>query len=191
MKRILCYGDSNTRGSLGDGRRMDDAKQWPNVLQVILDDGYRVVQEGLGGRVAGELDERAYMNGRVSFEVMYRSAAPVDLVVIALGTNDLKSKYGRTAKDIADDLLWYGDAIQQYGDVAEDKSTKMLYVCPENHPDSEPGIWAELVKIMKQFDEPVLDLGKLETGPDGLHYSENAHAEVANKVKTKIEEMSL
>lgn len=191
MKRILCYGDSNTRGSVGGGRRMDDAKQWPVALQKLLGDQYRVIQKGLGGRVAGDLDPRTYMNGRPSFEVIYRSAAPVELVIIVLGTNDLKAKYQRTAQDIANDLLWYDQTIKQLSEVSEDVDTKILYILPENHPDAEGGKWAELIAIMKQFKLPILDLGDPPKGPDNLHFSEEAHAEIASKVKQKIEEMKL
>ncbi len=191
MKRILCYGDSNTRGSIGDGRRMEDKKQWPNVLQKMLGDSYRIIQEGLGGRVAGELDERIYMNGRPSFEVIYRSTSPVDLVIIALGTNDLKAKYGRSAQDIANDLLWYEQAIRDLQDIEGGRPSKILYVIPENHSQSEPGIWAELADIMKHFDASVVDLGDLERGLDGLHFSEAAHAQVAHKLKDKLKEMGV
>jgi len=192
MKRILCYGDSNTRGSLGSGRRMEDAKQWPNVLQQLLGDEYRVVQEGLSGRVAGGFErQKPVYNGRRSFEVAYRSAAPVDLVIVALGTNDLKADYGRSAQNIADDLRWYADAIQRFQDVAEGKDTKVLYICPENHPQSQPGVWTELIRIMQLFPEFVLDLGELQKGPDGLHYSEAAHAQVAHNLKEMITEIQV
>ncbi|HEY4161310.1 MAG TPA: GDSL-type esterase/lipase family protein [Candidatus Saccharimonadales bacterium] len=191
MKRILCYGDSNTRGSIGNGRRMDDEKQWPNILQALLGDRYRAVQEGLGGRVAGELDDRSYLNGRTSFEVIYRSAAPVDLVVTALGTNDLKMRYRRTAQALADDLLWYAQAVEKLRDVEGGRMSRILYIAPENHPQAEPGVWAGLIEIMRQFDAPVLELGKLGKGPDGLHFSEPAHAQVAHTLEGKIKEMQL
>jgi lysophospholipase L1-like esterase len=188
MKRILCYGDSNTRGSIGNGQRMDDVKQWPNILQRLLGDQYWIVQEGLGGRVAGELDERPYINSHTSFEVAYRSAWPVDLVIIALGTNDLKAKYHRSALDIADNLLWYQQEITRLEADAE-RTVHVLYVYPENHPQAEIGVWAELIKLMDQFDAPVINLGNVAKGPDGLHFSEAGHETVARKLKDKAEEM--
>jgi lysophospholipase L1-like esterase len=187
MKRILCYGDSNTRGSIGNGQRMSDAAQWPNVLGQLLGDQYWVVQEGLGGRVAGEFDDRLYMNGRTSFEVAYRSAWPVDLVIIALGTNDLKAKYGRSAQAIADDLLWYAQEVKRL-EADSGKDVKILYVYPENHPQAEAGRWAELIQIMDQFSLPAVNLGDLPKGPDGLHFSEAGHALVAQKLNDKVME---
>lgn len=191
MIRILCYGDSNTRGSIGNGKRMDDEKQWPNVLQALLGGRYRIVQEGLGGRVAGELDERMYMNGRSSFETIYRSASPVDLVIVALGTNDLKARYRRMAQDIADDLLWYGQAVKGLRDIEGGRDSKLLYIAPEDHPEASPGTWSELVEIMRHFDASVLELDDLEKGPDGLHFSESAHAQIASKVRDKLKEIGL
>jgi len=188
MKRILCYGDSNTRGSIGNGQRLDDMKQWPNILQRLLGDQYWIVQEGLGGRVAGALDERVYMNGLTSFEVAYRSAWPVDLVIIALGTNDLKAKYDRDAQDIADDLRTYEQEIKRL-ETVQDKNVKILYMYPENHPQAKAGSWAELTKLMGQFNLPVINLGEVLKGPDGLHFSEAGHEMVARKLKDKVEEM--
>jgi lysophospholipase L1-like esterase len=189
MKRILCYGDSNTHGSTGEGQRLDDRKQWSNVLWDVLGDDYWVIQEGLGGRVAGELDERAYMNGRPSFEVVYRSAWPVDAVIIALGTNDLKAKYDRTADDIANDLLWYKQEIDRLA--LTGKQVQVLYVCPENHPQAQPGVHAGLVRNMKRFDVSVIDLGDIPRGPDNLHFSEAGHAIVAQKIHAKLKEMNI
>ncbi|HMH70232.1 MAG TPA: hypothetical protein VK502_02440, partial [Candidatus Saccharimonadales bacterium] len=98
MKRLLCYGDSNTWGQaqhqVGMSKRIASDRQWPQILQHLLFNECLIIQEGLGGRVAGDFDtEKSYYNGKTSYEVVLRSAAPVDLVIIALGTNDLKVRY--------------------------------------------------------------------------------------------------
>ena len=51
MRNILCYGDSNTFGTdpVHGGRHPREAR-WTGVLQELLGDGYRVIEEGLGGR---------------------------------------------------------------------------------------------------------------------------------------------
>ena len=54
MKKILIYGDSNTWGdNFFLGKRIDDDKQWANILQKKLGSEYKVIQEGLPGRIAG------------------------------------------------------------------------------------------------------------------------------------------
>ena len=113
------------------------------------------------------------------------------MAIIALGTNDLKAKYRRTARDIADDLLWYGQITAELQDIEGGRPSQVLYIAPENHPEAEQGVWAELVEIMQCFDVPMLELGDLGKGPDGLHFSESAHTRVAHMVKDKIEEIKL
>ena len=113
MKKILIYGDSNTWGdNFFLGRRIDDDKQWANILQRKLGSEYKVIQEGLPGRIAGNFDiEEPYKNGKDSFLSIYKSQAPIDILIIALGSNDLQIKYNKDYKDIIKDLLWYKEAL--------------------------------------------------------------------------------
>ena len=51
MKRILCFGDSNTWGyDPATQDRFDRATRWPGVLREQLGTGYEVIEEGLNGR---------------------------------------------------------------------------------------------------------------------------------------------
>jgi len=194
-KRVLCYGDSNTWGQTASRTRLDEAKQWPNILWRALGEDYWVIQEGLSGRVAGNYETTLALNGQPVFEATYYIASPVDLVIVALGTNDFKKKYGRSARDIANDLLWYKQAIQDYAELSEGRNTQLLYLCPADFTPTEgyfeviDGVREELVEIMRSFDAPILELNDLEMSSDGIHYSEAAHQEVARRVKEKIEEM--
>ncbi len=52
MKTIVCYGDSNMRGY--DPVSQDQLPitlRWTGVLAQELGTGYRVIEEGLGGRM--------------------------------------------------------------------------------------------------------------------------------------------
>ena len=100
MKKILIYGDSNTWGdNFFLGKRIDDDKQWANILQKKLESEYKVIQEGLPGRIAGNFDiEEPYKNGKDSFLSIYKSHAPIDILIIALGSNDLQIKYNKDYK---------------------------------------------------------------------------------------------
>lgn len=197
MKRILCYGDSNTWGASSQGIRLEDSKQWPNILQGRLGGDYHIIQEGLGGRVAGTVESKVLRyNGRNSFEVIYRSASPVDLVIIALGTNDLKLRYHLSASQIAEDLLWYQGAIQNFG-FSEDKNTQVLYICPSNFSldegdfeDRQP-LRSDLIARMREFNAPILEFNDLEMSSDGLHYADSAHLEVATGIGQKLQEMNI
>ena len=100
---IVCYGDSNTHGAhpVTGGRWPRDVR-WPGVLAADVADLADVVEEGLSGRTT--LWDDPFMDGRNGQPYLLpclRSHAPVDLVVLMLGTNDLKTIFGRQAHEIA------------------------------------------------------------------------------------------
>ena len=60
------------------------------------------------GRVAGEFrTDKPHKNGKATFAKSLSDAGPLDLIIVALGTNDLQQRFERTASDIIDDLLSY------------------------------------------------------------------------------------
>lgn len=103
-RTVLCYGDSNTWGADPEtGGRLPHSERWTGVLAAALGEGFRVVEEGLPGRTTVFDDpviERR--NGRDFLLTCLESHAPVDLVAIMLGTNDLKARFGLSASDIAE-----------------------------------------------------------------------------------------
>lgn len=109
MKTILCYGDSNTWGydpaaSAGSPyaiRHPHDVR-WTGILARELGEGHRVIEEGMNGRTT-VLDDPVILhrNGRTHLPACLESHKPVDLVVLMLGTNDLKVMYNLPAGEIA------------------------------------------------------------------------------------------
>ncbi|GAA0076482.1 SGNH/GDSL hydrolase family protein [Clostridium sp. CTA-5] len=104
MKHILCYGDSNTYGFNPENNgRYDYDKRWTGVMQNILGNKYRVIEEGLNSRTT-VLDDPYYddiKNGKTYFPACIKSHYPLDLIIIMLGTNDLKEKFHVPACDVA------------------------------------------------------------------------------------------
>lgn len=103
MKNILCFGDSNTYGhNPANKERYDYDVRWTGVLQNILGKDYRIIEEGLGGRTTLFDDNIVpYRNSRNYIEPCIHSHRPLDLIVVCLGTNDLKSRFNTGASDIA------------------------------------------------------------------------------------------
>ncbi|MFT4929295.1 MAG: lysophospholipase L1-like esterase [Phenylobacterium sp.] len=103
MKNILCFGDSNTWGyAPGTGYRYPFDQRWTGVLQQALIGDTRIIEEGLNGRTTLHDDEhRDFKNGLALLPVFLQSHAPLDLVIIMLGTNDLKTFFDLSAEQIA------------------------------------------------------------------------------------------
>ncbi|MBB3964503.1 MULTISPECIES: SGNH/GDSL hydrolase family protein [Rhizobium] len=93
-KTVLCYGDSLTWGydaaSVG---RHDYKDRWPSALQVALGNEVRVIAEGLNGRTTAFDDHLADCdrNGARVLPTILQTHAPLDLVILLLGTNDMKN----------------------------------------------------------------------------------------------------
>lgn len=92
MKRILCYGDSNTWGHIPcAGTRYPEDVRWTGVVSRLLGEDYAIIEEGLNGRTTTFDDYYVeYRNGRKGLGYALCAHAPIDLMVVSLGTNDLK-----------------------------------------------------------------------------------------------------
>lgn len=105
-RNILCYGDSNTYGQIPGGQPLDRYEfhqRWPGVLARELGRGWHIVEEGLSGRTTVRDDpiEGAIKNGRRYLRPCLMSHAPLDLVILMLGTNDLKVRFNQPASEVA------------------------------------------------------------------------------------------
>ena len=105
MKRILCYGDSNTWGHnpepCGNNFRYGDNERWTGVLQRMLDGQAKIIEEGLCGRTIMYDDPVADRNGSRFLNCCIQSHQPLDLVIFMLGTNDIRHIFTPSVKEIA------------------------------------------------------------------------------------------
>lgn len=126
MKTILCYGDSNTYGyNPENGFRYPYDLRWTSILEKNMEGRARVIPEGLNGRTTCFEDEiRPGRNGFAYLEPCLHSHGPLDLVVLMLGTNDLKIRFQLTPVDI-------GKAIERL-------VKKILEITPQKREDGKP-----------------------------------------------------
>lgn len=103
MKTILCYGDSNTWGYDPVSQdRHPYGIRWTTLLQRELGQDYLVIPEGLNGRTTVWDDPiERHKSGAKYLPPCLESHKPLDLVLIMLGTNDLKVRFSLPASDIA------------------------------------------------------------------------------------------
>ena len=208
MKKILVYGDSNVWGdNFITGIRIDDDKQWVNIAQKKLGKDFKLIQEGLPGRLAGANEfEKKYKNGKDTFISIFRTSSPVDMLIISLGTNDLQIKYNKNSNDIINDLLWYKKTIEEMYEDEEDrkkyfknnKMPKILFILPCNF-DFKDGASVifneekdkERQKIIKYFVDNKINniyFNNIELFDDGIHFNYEGHEKMSYKVVNVINE---
>lgn len=108
MPRVLAYGDSNTYGTLpsarlGESEVLPKGHRWADHMGATLGDDWEVIVEGLPGRttVFDDPKEGAFRNGLTVLPAILYSHAPIDVLVVCLGTNDQQSQFGLGAADVA------------------------------------------------------------------------------------------
>lgn len=115
-KTILCYGDSNTYGyNPLNGLRYAKDTRWTGCLQEMLGDEYVIIEEGCNGRTAVFEDPlEGWKNGFDYLKPCLNSHKPIDIVILMLGSNDLKTTFAATAKEIAGGVEILVDTIKTF-----------------------------------------------------------------------------
>lgn len=131
-RTIVCYGDSNTHGANPDGSgRMPRDVRWPGVMRAALGDGYEVIEEGLNGRATvWDSPLAPGRNGLTYLVPCLLSHEPVDLVIIMLGTNDVKVSYGLSASEISTGTAVLVDAARSTLSGPGETPPRVLLVSP-------------------------------------------------------------
>ncbi|MEZ5859076.1 MAG: SGNH/GDSL hydrolase family protein [Geminicoccaceae bacterium] len=208
MPTILCFGDSNTHGTLpltgpGDIRRLGPTRRWPGVLAAELGPDYRVIEEGLPGRTTVHADpiEGAHMNGLAALPMLLASHSPIDLMTIKLGTNDLKVRHSVCAADIARSIELLVLTTRQLCTAPGRIVPNFLIIAPP--PIEEAGCLAEIFaggrakslevgpwlrRSAEFLGTGFLDAGDhIEVSPiDGIHYDEAAHATLGRAIAAAV-----
>ncbi|QUX93940.1 arylesterase [Marinomonas sp. CT5] len=94
MATILCYGDSLTWGRIPNGGRYPKHLRWPTILNELLGQQHQVINFGLPGRTTIWNDPFLEgRNGLTYLQAALETFGPVDILILMLGTNDLKRHF--------------------------------------------------------------------------------------------------
>lgn len=213
--KVLCYGDSNTNGTKPDrSGRFAANERWTGLLQKQLGDDYYIIEEGLGGRTT-DLEhynpDKPSRNGLVYFKACIDSHMPLDIIIIMLGTNDLKTIYNRSTEDVAQALKQYPEYTDKYCSDRNLKRPRIILVSPaymnEKAPKfvesmPKPGVYDEIsAEKSKQFAAPIKRTAEAanceffdaapvtKTGDDGCHLDGQSHENLADSFTKKITEV--
>ena len=210
---VLCYGDSNTHGTmpmahLEDRGRFGPRERWPGVLATELGSGWRVIEEGLPARTTVHPDPVAgiHKNGLAVLPAVLESHLPLDLVVLMLGTNDLKLRFQVPPVEIAVSIEQLVLTVRRSFAGPGGRPPAVLLVAPP--PVLEAGCLAEIFQgaaaksqrlaaeyalIAERHETGFLDAGSAFAphGLDGVHFGADEHAALGRAVAASVMAMGL
>lgn len=208
VQTVLAYGDSNTHGTAPmrdvlDRHRYGPDERWCGHAAAVLGDGVRFIEEGLPGRttVFDDPIEGEHKNGRTMLLGILETHRPLDAVVLMLGTNDLKARFGAPAADIAGGVERLARIVAQSGVGPNGGAPPMLIVAPP--PIEEIGwigasfaggrarslrLGAAMAAMAVRAGADFLDAGAHVTvsAIDGIHYERETHAVLGRAIATAL-----
>jgi lysophospholipase L1-like esterase len=182
--------------------------RWPGLAQKLLGSEYRLIENTLNARTLMREDPYfPHRLGLASLEETLDANAPLDLVIIQLGVNELKDMFNLNAHSISDGLgkliltaqqEYYGYPAPQVLVIAPAPVSPDIYKCmfgyifgPRSYEKS-----LEFSGLYKQVAEArgcaFIDCAPLKftlNPRDGLHYSREDHAKLGNAAAAKIREL--
>ncbi|MCQ2534174.1 MAG: SGNH/GDSL hydrolase family protein [Clostridia bacterium] len=210
-KRILCFGDSLTWGyNPLTGGRHDENIRWTGVLQTILGSDYVVIEEGQNGRTIATDDPcEGEKNGLKYVLPCMESQKPFDLMVVMLGTNDLKIRFNYVSTDIADEMEILIKKILAFVRFTLSDKARVLLIAPplvgENISESAFGesfgykraceVSSELANLYKalagKYELEFLNAADyVKTSPaDSIHLDEDSNKILGKVIADKVAKM--
>ncbi len=192
MPVIVAFGDSNTWGyDPATGARFPRAQRWPSVLERELGTDFQLIAEGLNGRTTVHDDPiEPHRCGADALPSCIMSHMPLDLLIVALGCNDLKKRFSVSAFDIAEGAARLIAIARAYGVSPGGGAPKILLVAPP--PLARLTAFAEMFEggteksrllgkrygvVAKREGVGFLDAGAVIrcSDVDGIHYEADEH----------------
>lgn len=207
LTTVLCYGDSNTFGyDPKTGMRYPKEIRWTGILASLLGEDFNVIEEGCNGRTTVTDDPiEGWKNGLDYLKPCLNSHRPVDIVILMLGTNDLKEVFHLTAAEIADNAGILVDVIQEFTKEKQGFMPKIILVSPPEIGKGMPGSVFALafaprsIEESKKFPENYRRVADSKgciffdaaqyiypSDDDSLHLTPEAHRVLAEKLAEKV-----
>lgn len=197
--RVLCYGDSNTWGTMPDNHKMryGEGERYTSILQDLLGEKYEIINEGLCSRTLDSDDikfPKGNRNGLLFFAPCVMTHNPIHYLVLFLGSNELKEKFNKSTLDIALSLQ------DNYIKFLQNYLAKELLIVPKIIVIA-PGVISKdcFLNTGGAYEKSLLfneiyknialsnncyfvDNKNILAGSDGLHLSRESHKYIANEL---------
>lgn len=196
MKKIICYGDSNTFGyNPIDNSRFDENIRWTSILKNNLSGDYEVINEGMCDRTGfADNPKGELFSSQKHFPKLINENEKFDILILWVGTNDLQFQY-----DI--DFNVVEEGLKKLIDLAKEKAEKIIIIPPVilderilkgffsfQFDEKSVSKSKEIGKIFKQIAKDYnclwFDVNEIikPSDFDGLHYDESAHMLIGDKI---------
>lgn len=193
MKKVLCFGDSNTFGFIPEsGKRYDKNTRWSGILAQLAAGRFEIIEAGCNNRTA-------FTDNPAGFEQTGCKVLPtllnkdLDCVILAIGVNDLQFFYNPTLEEIKNGMRRLVDIVREHCPNAE-----IILVSPARLTDNifngyframfdkisiEKSLHLSEIyeSIAKEKNCRFADWDKIVTvsPKDGLHLEPDAHKKIA------------
>ena len=208
MPVILTFGDSNTHGSppVQNAPRLNRNERWPCIMLRELGADWHLIEEGHGGRTTVHPDpiEGPHKNGIAALPIILDSHAPIDIITIMLGTNDLKERFSVNAADIAQSCEKLILLVKASEAGPDGKAPKILLIAPPAVLEvgrlklmfrggaAKSAMLAEhYANVAKEQNVAFLDAGKIiaSSSIDGIHFDAVQHGKLGIAVAKAVQAM--
>ena len=206
--RIVCFGDSLTWGFNPERfARFDENKRWTGVLQKLLGENFKVIEEGQNGRTIATDDPSGGEKNGIKYIIpCIESQKPLDFLIIMLGTNDMQRQFSYSAANIAGEMELFLEKVQAYNRFQLEDKMKVLLISPPKIKKPLSGAWTDALfdfnsaikirdalpllynGIAKKFGCDFLDAGEIVEAStvDGIHLDSENQIKLGKEVYNKL-----
>ena len=206
MSTILCFGDSNTWGAVpNEDRRYGMTERWTALLRSYLPSHYELIEEGQPGRTTVHDDPFELERNGLRYLMPCLDSHVPDLVVIMLGTNDLKHRFGLSAYDISQGVSRLVEETLKFKNPVKKTFPKVLLVSPP--PIYEVGFFADMfaggekksLDLPTYYEKCAINLGcsffdaasvVTSNKSEGIHWDVEQHQFLAEALAKKIQALA-
>jgi len=196
MKKIICYGDSNTFGfNPLNKTRYDENVRWSGLLGIFLKNQFEIIEQGANNRT-GFVDNFSgeFYSAQKHFPKMLNEYDDIEILILAIGTNDLQFIYNLNFNEIE-------KGLRNLLNIAKTKVKNIILIPPveisenilnsyfkiqfdENSIKKSKNVLNIYQKLADEFKCHLFNFNSF-TKPslaDGLHYDINSHKIIAQKL---------
>ena len=200
MKKILCFGDSNTFGyNPNNGSRYNENSRWTGILKNLCKNNYEIIEAGCNNRTAfsNNPDGIQFTGYMILPEYLKKF---YDIIILAIGINDLQKFYNPTLEEFETGIENIIKKIRENNPncdiiilspshITENiLNSNFRFMFDQTSIRKSKQITTIYEKIANEYNCKFLDLNKIviPSEIDGLHYEVEEHKKIAQSIITLL-----